>query len=209
MKSKLKGLLAAVGLLALAPGIASAGYLTFDFQNDGALFATGTCGVGCYEVQSVGIAHEIGSDEVPGTNSWTFLGSMKFYENPLFGVGIGSGPGFGWSFADNSGSNDLFGSFSTLLPTANPSVGSVSYTIEGGSGLFAGATGSGFSLITVTNWFADFFTFDEQGRMYVYTPAGSATTPVPEPGMVSLLAAGFAMIGFVAYRRRRTPLPLR
>jgi hypothetical protein len=206
MKKELAGLLA-VGLMCLAPGIASAGYLTFDFTNSGSS-SKSSCGVGCFEMESEGMAYEVGSDEVPGTNSWTFYGLMKFYTDPVtsFLEGNGSGPGAGWSFADRSGNgNDLFGTFTSTRTDSNPSFGQVNYTIDGGGNLFAGATGDGTSLISITNWFADYFTFFEYGRMFVRT-GGSHT--VPEPGMTGLFATGLVLLGFVMYRRRRARLPL-
>jgi hypothetical protein len=204
MKNKLTSLIAAIGLLCLAPGIASASYLEFDFNNTGGVVDTAPCGLGCYQVDTVGVAYE--TSGLPGSNSWLFTGSMKFLGGS---AGLGSGPGLGWSFNDLSGNNDLWGSFYTTLSGNENSpvrTGSVSYFVEGGSGLFAGATGLGNSLITVSNWFVTLFT--ETGKMYVVT-TGSPTTPstnVPEPGMVSLLAAGLVMMGFVAYRRRREAL---
>jgi len=101
-----------------------------------------------------------------------------------------------WSFIDNSGGNDLSGTFSWTLDDGLKA----SYDITGGSGLFAGATGAGSSVISITRWYSGLPEFLEVGTMHVRTPP---TTRVPEPSLTGLVAAGLMMVGFGAYRRRR------
>jgi MYXO-CTERM domain-containing protein len=105
----------------------------------------------------------------------------------------------GWSFIDTLGGNNLSGTF--WLDDDNGI--KAYYDITGGSGLFAGATGSGSSVISVTKWYADlgqFFAgeYHEKGNMTVDTP-----TAVAEPSTTALAVVGLALVGFAAFRRRR------
>jgi hypothetical protein len=201
MKNKLTSLIAAVGLLCLAPGIASAGFLTFDFKNEGTI-QKDSCGFGCYSIETTGTAYDY-TDDVPGTSSWSFSGYMTFLGVPWFVGGTDNGSPTSWSFIDNgSSANNLSGTFSWTFLFGN---GMAHYTIDSGSGLFAGASGGGSSLVTIKKWYSDLPEFSEVGTMYVRTEP----TRVPEPGMASLFAAGLGLIGFVAYRRRRAQLPLK
>ncbi len=198
-KSKFAGLLVALGLFSLASTTATAGIIDFSFNNQGSAVGAVSCGSNCLRVSTTGTATETGG--IAGANSWTFNGVMEFSSTSWFGLdGNGTGAGLGWKFIDTSGNDNLFGSFSSDLTSLAGlfSVGTVDYVINSGSGMFAGATGYGASDI-----FLAFGQFAENGWMHVVTTAAGATTAVPEPGVTTLLFAGFGMLAFVAYRRRR------
>jgi hypothetical protein len=197
MKKSLTGLVAALGLLCLAP-VASASVLTFNFESAGTL-DRGDCGILCYTIHTSGTAYDV-ANEVPGTATWAFNGYMTFFGTPWLGITDPTSP-TSWSFTDNGSSgNNLSGTFSWLfLPESLlDHEGTAHYDITGGSGLFAGATGTGSSVISITRWFSGLPEFREVGTMRPTAP-----TAVPEPGLTSLVAAGLMMMGFVAYRRRR------
>ena len=204
---KLLGLVAAVGMSCLAPAIASASVVNFDFATAGTLEKDG-CGFGCYEISANGTAYDFTND-VPGTSSWTFSGYMTFYGGalPWFGLDVTgiTDPGTpgGWSFVDNSGSNNLSGTFSWLLLDGT---GESFYDITGGSGLFAGATGSGSSVISITKWYSGLPEFLEVGTMHVHTPPA---TSVVEPSTTGLATVGLALVGLAALRRRRVDVTRR
>jgi hypothetical protein len=198
MKKSLTGLAAALGLLCLAP-VASASVISFDFKSDGTL-AAGNCGILCYTVHTSGTAYDYTND-VPGTSSWAFNGHMTFFGTPLWG-GTDDGSPTSWTFTDTGASgNNLSGTFSWNFPldwSLDP-VGTAHYDITGGSGLFAGATGTGSSVISITNWWSGLPKFSEYGTMRPKT----SPTAVPEPGLMGLVGTGLMMMGFLAYRRRR------
>jgi hypothetical protein len=201
---KLMGLVAAVGMLCLAPAIASASVINFDFATEGTLDKDG-CGFACYKIETSGTAYDF-SNDVPGTTSWTFSGYMTFFGGALPWTGVTgvtdpSSPS-GWSFVDDSGSNNLSGTFLWALLDGS---GKAFYDITGGSGLFAGATGAGSSVISITRWYSGLPEFLEVGTMHVRTPP----TSVPEPSLTSLVAAGLMLVGFGAYRRRRADVTRR
>jgi hypothetical protein len=198
---KLMGLVAALGMLCLAPAIASASVINFDFATAGTLAKDG-CGFGCYTIETSGTAYDF-TDDIPGTTSWTFSGHMTFYGSPWLGITDPTSP-TSWSFVDNSGGNDLSGTFGWLL-AGGAGNGLAFYDITGGSGLFAGATGVGSSVISITKWYSGLPEFLEVGTMHVHTPA----TAVPEPSLTGLVATGLMMLGFAAYRRRRADVTRR
>jgi hypothetical protein len=199
IKKKFAGLLVTLGLFGLASGTASATIIDFSFSNQGSVAGAVSCGADCLRVATTGTATETGG--IPGANSWTFNGVMEFSSNGWFGLeGDGTGAGLGWMFTDTSGNDNLKGSFSSDLTSLAGlfSIGTVDYVISGGSGMFSGATGYGASDILFA-----FGQFAENGWMHVVTTTATATKAVPEPGTTALLLAGFGMLGFVAYRRRR------
>ena len=187
---KLMGLAAAVGMLCLAPAIASASII--NFETEGTLDTDG-CGSGCYTM--TGSVSDYTND-VPGTTSWTFSGYMTFLGTPWLGATDLSEP-TAWSFVDDSGSNNLSGTFAWALGNGG---GAGLYNVTGGSGLFAGATGFGASVISITKWFSGLPEFYEVGSLSVTTPP---PTKVSEPSPTGLVAVGLAMMGFAVYRRRR------
>lgn len=194
MKKMLKGAVLALGLVCLAP-VASAAPITFNFASEGTL-TKGDCGFLCYNINTSGTAYDF-SNDVSGTSSWAFEGHMTFYGTPWLGGTDASSP-TSWSFTDNGASgNDLSGTFSWLFEPNSTATGTAKYDITGGSGLFAGATGSGSSVISITRWFSGLPEFLEVGTMR------AKPTAVPEPGTTGLVAAGLMMLGLAAWRRRR------
>jgi MYXO-CTERM domain-containing protein len=190
---KLLGLVAAVGLSCLAPAMASASTIDFDFATKGTLDKE-ACGFLCYDISVTGTAYDF-ADELSDVSQWAFTGSMQF-------VGNNKGTGFtdptnptSWSFVDDSG-NNLSGTFYWVLLEGT---GNAYYDITGGSGLFAGATGTGSSVISITKWYSGLPEFLEVGTMNVHT----SPTTVVEPSTTGLAAVGLALVGFAAFRRRR------
>jgi len=190
------GLLVALSLFAMASGTASASIINFSFKNSGSVTDADVCGLNCLVVTTSGTAQETGG--LPGVNTWSFNGVMKFSATSLVSLeGNGSGTGLGWSFTDTTGNNNLYGSFASDLFTllGIVSVGTVDYTIGGGSGLFAGATGFGASTIQFLG--GDFW---ETGLMHVVT---ATLTNVPEPGTIVLFLTAAGLLAFTYQRRRR------
>ncbi len=191
---KFASVLVATGLMGLASAAASAGIISFNFNNSGSVSVDGNCGPGCFVLSSEGVATE--TSGLPGANQWVFEGVMKFF--PDWGGNVGSGTGaYGWSFT--GGGNDLYGSFTSLTDGLVPLFGDgiVQYTVLGGSGIFNGALGSGLSSISYL-----LGGFWEEGRMTIVT-GNAPPRAVPEPSISTLLVAGLGMVAFMAYRRRR------
>jgi hypothetical protein len=190
MNNVFKKFLAVAVLTAAAP-LASASILNFDFTSAGIGYATDSCGSSCFEIATQGLAYE--TDGLEGSaNVWSFEGVMQFVDFGSFGLGTGiNNVNGGWRFDDLLGVDNLYGSFSTVLGANDTGV--ISYAIEGGTGLFSGAAGSGSSFFAVTGgWFPQLFSYSETGSMRV---------AVPEPSVLALLALGLISLGFV--RRRR------
>lgn len=71
----------------------------------------------------------------------------------------------------------------------------------GSSAFYAGSLGGGYSVISYERWYAglpDFGFYHRKPRPH------PPSTRVPEPGSTTLIATGLAMLGFLAYRRRRS-----
>jgi hypothetical protein len=183
---KLLGLVAAIGMSCLAPAIASASIINFGFETNGTV-STASCGSNCVEVKTSGTVSEL-TDNVPNTSTWTLSGSMKLSNFWQYDSS--------WSFLDDNGNNNLSGTFA-WVPDADGVNGY--YKVTGGTGLFAGATGNGSSVISITNWFSGLPEFYEVGWMTVKTPG----TNVAEPSTTGLAFAGLLMLGFAAFQRRR------
>lgn len=182
-KFKWGGLLALLGLFSLASGTASAAPITFNFVNIGSIDNISSCGLFCSVVQTSGDLY------AEGNLVGSFAGTLK-----VVGLGINEVQDTStWSFLDNSGLNNLFGTLSGdllgLLGVGGG--GGLDYLIGGGTGLFAGASGGGHS------------TYGFSGSTYVESGSMTVYASVPEPGMTALMLVGFGMLGFVAYRRRR------
>jgi hypothetical protein len=188
MKNKFKwgGLLSLVGFLGLA-GSASATPIDFSFTNIGSIDSVTSCGFGCNSVQTSGDLW------VGGAVVGSFEGTMK-----VLGFGVSEVTDAStWSFVDNSSLNSLFGTLSgDLVGLLKGFIvgggGALDYSVNGGTGFFTGATGTGNSVFGFSG-----SSYIEHGQLSV------DTAPVPEPGVATLLLAGFGMVGFLAYRRRR------
>ncbi|MBX5461935.1 MAG: hypothetical protein IRZ28_12715 [Steroidobacteraceae bacterium] len=198
MNKKISSLLALAGLACLAPGIASAGFLTFDFTNTG-LRSYVDCDSGAANIDVRGVAFDP-SNDVPGTLAWEFDGALQF-------TGIScdaptASTAGSWQFVDyGPAGNSLWGTLSALLE-ANTQTLQTSYTITGGSGLFEGATGFGWGLSDALFSAGEWFTaYVEQGRMFIRSRDG-APTAVSEPGITGLFAAALILVGVMGLRRR-------
>jgi hypothetical protein len=191
MKTRLTTTLAAVALLGLVPTLASATNISFVTEGT---FETDDCGTLCSKIHTQGTAYDF-TNVVPGTDTWSFSGYMTFFGLPWLG-GASAGPSH-WSFSDDSNNNnDLSGTFEWILGPGGDGV--ALYDITGGSGLFAGASGFGKSIIAITKWYCGLPEFQEVGKMKVT----STVTSVPEPGTTTLVAAGLLLLGFAAWRKR-------
>jgi hypothetical protein len=180
MKNKFKwgGLIALISFLGLA-GAASATPITFDFQTGGSAAITDWCGLNC------GTLHTDGALFVEGVLAGGFKGTMVI-NGDVEDTST-------WSFFDFSG-NSIFGTLSGDLQGLLGLIGTgtLDYLITGGTGFFAGATGWGDSEYGFL-----LGGYGEHGTMNVELAA------VPEPAISTLLLAGFGMVAFLAYRRRR------
>jgi len=190
---KLLGLVAAVGMSCLAPAIASASIINFGFETSGTRDKD-NCGLFCSEYRTSGTVTET-TDNVPDTSSWTLSG----YTKVLFGF---LETDSAWSFEDDTGNNNLSGTFVWLK---NGDGYNGLYKVTSGTGLFAGATGTGSSVISITNWYSGLEEFYEVGWMQVKTPR----TAVAEPSTTGLAFAGLLMLGFAAFQRRRADVTRR
>jgi PEP-CTERM motif len=107
-----------------------------------------------------------------------------------FVTGLGEG-----TFAIVKGGDRLVGDLDTRLLSNMPLSFELSYTVLGGNGVFAGATGSGLTTVTITGApGADGFPYFEVGQLTV--------AAVPEPTSWALMLAGGTLLA--ARRRHRT-----
>jgi hypothetical protein len=188
MKNKFKwlGLLAVLSFLSLST-TASAGVITFGFGGEGT--AVKNCGSLCRSVTITGAAAS-----VPGFDLWSFSGTLQLTKSSIFDL-TETVTGLGWTISD--GLNSLYGTSSGEFLSFGIGGGALSYVVTGGTGLFAGATGYGGSLLGAIGK-----KFIEGGLLTVNVPSAD----VPEPGTTMLLFAGIAIMAvFMARRRRELP----
>jgi hypothetical protein len=135
----------------------------------------------CLNVHVVGTETDLVGLTPSGTDTWAY--SLNFQLNN-FSTGAGT-----WRYTDlGFGHNDIFGTSLHNQETLSPTIfkDSVRYVITGGTGLFAGASGTG-----QTTAYIDLIT----GR---HTDSSVLSVVlVPEPGSWALMLAGLAaMVGF-------------
>jgi hypothetical protein len=102
---------------------------------------------------------------------------------------------FAWDFG---GGNTFFGTFlGTLAPLPTPGVLAFSetFTLTGGTGLFAGASGSLLGTGTVT--------FNPNDTANSHTDFTGTINTVPEPTTILLLGTGLAGVGAAVRKKRR------
>jgi hypothetical protein len=180
----------AVAALALAgAGVARAdANIQFSFAAGG-FGVIGPCADGgdCQDAFTVGDADDTAGNLFAIPGDWSQF--LNFTLVPSTGTVSGT-----WSLFDNgSAFNDLSGTFTGqwLQLPAGQSQLTLQYAVTDGGGLFAGASGSGQSLLTAD---AD-FNYTEVGHFSI--------SAVPEPSDYALLIAGLGVVGLVARRQRR------
>lgn len=177
--------------LALLPAALAAGAAmpahALDFNFSAAGFGvTGACNgvANCLEAFTVGDADDAGA---------LVAGSWSQFLNLTLDTSTGAITGT-WSLTDTSPAfNDLSGTVTGqwLSLSATQAQATLHYTITAGGGMFAGASGSGLSVLLTD---ADFN----------YTETGSfSVSMVPEPAGWALWMAGLCCAGALAARRPR------
>jgi hypothetical protein len=129
-----------------------------------------------------------GSAVFTATGSYSFgaLGSWDLLSSFVFNAVSGTGTG-GFEFAQ--GGNSFSGTIATATaPVALGPGFEITYTVTGGTGSFAGATGGGNGLIRLVS--------DITGAPpYSYIEAGIMdVTPIPEPATALLMLGGVAAL---------------
>lgn len=177
----------------MAAGVSQAADLQFIFTDAGGLTSVpvANCGPSCRSFTAGGVADDSPASGIPGNWNTSFAFTItRDSGNPLQGDLVGT-----FTFDDTSASNnDLSGTVSgiaTLLPgSLTLGQATLSYTVTGGAGIFAGATGKGASQV-----FVDIpkTSLAEAGYFKV--------SLVPEPGAFAMAAFGLAVVGVAARRR--------
>jgi hypothetical protein len=163
-----------VGALALCLG-AAAQAQSFTFTGQGQVVPTGAPSPsGDLPLAVVNTAYDL-----PGAGTWALQSSFVF--NLVSGTGSGS-------FSFSQGADSLFGTLSTVQAVVAGASGfEISYSVAGGTGAYAGLTGSGSSLTQLLDPLTG-------PPPYDYLEAGIMTL-VPEPGAPLLMLGGLLAIG--------------
>lgn len=121
--------------------------------------------------------------DLPGPGTWSL--SSAFVFNTVSGTGNGS-------FSFSQGADSLAGTLATTQTLVAGAPGfEISYTVNSGTGLYAGLTGFGSSLVQLLDPLTG-------PPPYDYLEAGILTL-VPEPGAALLLGCG--LFGLAGWRR--------
>ena len=153
-----------------------------------AAFANPVAYTGAGSVGPVTPVSPTGSAVFAATGSYSFgiLGSFDLLSSFVFNAVSGTGTG-GFEFAQ--GGNSFSGTIATAAaPVALGPGFEISYTVTGGTGSFAGATGGGNGLIRIVS--------DITGAPpYSYIEAGIMNvTAIPEPATALLMLGGVAAL---------------
>jgi hypothetical protein len=135
--------------------------------------------------------------QATGSGSFTGLGLLitGYTSTDVVNMATGVGSGSNVFIADNG--DQLFGSFTVqATPTATPGALTLQglTTFSGGTGLFAGATGSAA--------FSGSGSFISQTQALVTFVHSGSVAVVPEPASGALLAGGLALVAAAAAQRR-------
>jgi hypothetical protein len=121
------------------------------------------------------------------TGSYSFDGVPGWVLSSPFSFNLVAGLGSG-TFSFSTATDSLFGS---LISTGTATGFSLQYSILGGTGMFAGARGSGSSVVTLLG--------DPSKPPTPFIEEGSFS--VPEPGTLALL--GLGLLGLRVRRREQ------
>jgi hypothetical protein len=198
-------LLHVLALAVLLAVSAPAGAIAFDFESTGVTLP-GDCAFPplpqplCVEIAGGGSGNDV-PDAIPGTWTTTLAGQILFFA----GTGV-------FRYDDPSpADNDFFGTWTDVLGAPSPAGiarADFRYVVSGGSGMFAGRSGSGTSAIDVVIAPSG---FDASGApifgaacpggpsgIGAYCERGRFT--IPEPPVLLLLLV--ALLGTIAGQRR-------